>query len=62
MDYGISNVRTDVNASDCTRGYTDTVRKSDLKVDSGEKKKNNNLAALEYRTCVSGVPVRRSSN
>ena len=36
-DYGIFNVRTDVNASDCTRGCTDTVRESALKVDSGRK-------------------------
>ena len=33
----IFNVRTDVNASDCARGCTDTVRKSALKVDSGRK-------------------------
>ena len=36
-DYGIFNVRTDVNACDCTRGCTDTVRESALKVDSGRK-------------------------
>ena len=34
MDYGIFNVHTDVNACDCTRGCTDTVRESALKVDS----------------------------
>ena len=33
MDYGILNVRTDVNVYDCTRGCTDTVRESALKVD-----------------------------
>ena len=33
MDYGIFNVRTDVNACDCTRGCTDTVRDSALKAD-----------------------------
>ena len=33
MDYKIFNVRTDVNACDCTRGCTDTVRESALKVD-----------------------------
>ena len=33
----IFNVRTDVNACDCTRGCTDTVRESALKVDSGGK-------------------------
>ena len=26
MDYRIFNVRTDVNACDCTRGCTDTLR------------------------------------
>ena len=39
MDYGIFHVRTDVNARDCTRGCTDTIRESALKVDCGEKKK-----------------------
>ena len=34
MDYRIFNVHTDVNACDCTRGCTDTVRESALKVDS----------------------------
>ena len=39
MDYTIFelNVRTDVNACDYTRGCTDTVRESALKVDSGRK-------------------------
>ena len=37
MDYRINNVHTDVNASDCTRGCTDTVRESALKIDSGKK-------------------------
>ena len=37
MDYRVFNVHTDVNAYDCTRGYTDTVRESELKVDSGRK-------------------------
>ena len=37
MGYGIFNVRTDVNACDCTRGCTDTVRESALKVNSGRK-------------------------
>ena len=37
MNYKIFNVRTDVNACDCTRGCTDTVRESALKVDSGRK-------------------------
>ena len=37
MDYGIFNVRTDINARDCTRGCTDTVRESAVKFDSGRK-------------------------
>ena len=37
MDYGIFNVRTDVNACDPTTGCTGTVRESALKVDSGRK-------------------------
>ena len=37
MDYGIFNVRTYVRAYDCTRGCTNTVRESILKVDSGRK-------------------------
>ena len=37
MDYGIFNVRVDINACDCTRGFTDTVRESALKVDSRRK-------------------------
>ena len=37
MDYGIFNVRTDVNACDCARGCTDTVREPVLKVDSRRK-------------------------
>ena len=49
MDYGIFNVRTDLNTCDCTQGYTDTVRKSALKFDSGRK--------ILCRTCVGNVPV-----
>ena len=37
MDYGIFNVRTDANARDYTRGCTDTVEESALKVESGRK-------------------------
>ena len=37
MGYGIFNVRTDVNACDCTRRCTVTVRESALKVDSERK-------------------------
>ena len=59
LDYRIFNVRTDLNAYDCTQGCADTVRKSALNVDSGEKK---SLAALGNRNSVSGMPVRRSTN
>ena len=37
MDYRIFNVRKDVDACGCTTGYTDTVRESALKVDTGIK-------------------------
>ena len=37
MDYRIFNMRSDVNACDCSRGCTDTVRESALIVDSGRK-------------------------
>ena len=37
MDYEIFNSRTDINACDCTRGCTDTVRESALKVDLERK-------------------------
>ena len=37
MDCGIFNVRTNVNACDCTQGCTDIARESALKVDSGRK-------------------------
>ena len=37
MDYRIFNVRTDVNACNCTQGCTDKVRESALKVDCGRK-------------------------
>ena len=37
MDYGIFNVRTDVNACDCTRGCTDTLKEPAMKVTSGRK-------------------------
>ena len=37
MDYRIFNVRTNVNACDCTRGCKDAARESALKVDSGKK-------------------------
>ena len=37
MDYGIFNVRTYINACDCTSGCADTVRESALKVDFERK-------------------------
>ena len=37
MDYGIFNMRTGVNACDCTRWCTNTVRESALKTDFGRK-------------------------
>ena len=53
MDYGIFNVRTDVNACDCARGCTDTVRESALKADSeGEK--------IPCRTVESNLRRRRA--
>ena len=35
--FGIFNMLTDVDACDCTRGCTDTLRESTLEVDSGRK-------------------------
>ena len=52
MDYRIFNVRTDVNACDSTRGCTDTVTESALKVDSRRK--------LPHRTGESNLPQRRA--
>ena len=37
MDYRIFDVRTDVNACNCTQRFMDTVRESALKLDSGRK-------------------------
>ena len=58
MDHRIFNVRTDVNPCHCTRGCTNAVRESALKVDSGRK--------IHWRTGESNlpqrVPVRRSTN
>ena len=56
---GIFNVHTDVNACDFTRGYTDTIRESALKVYTERKK---SLAAPGNRTCFGGLPIRRSTN
>ena len=58
MDYRISNVHTDVNACDCTRGCTGTRISLHWKWNLGEKY----LLAPGNRTCVSGVPVRYSTN
>ena len=52
MDCGIFNVRTYVNACDCTRACTDTVRESALKVDWGRK--------IPCRTGESNLPQRRA--
>ena len=52
MDYDIFNVRTDVNAFDCTRGCADTVRESAMEVDSGRK--------IPCRTVESNLRRRRS--
>ena len=51
MDYKLFNVRKDVNACDCTRECTDTVRESALKVDCGRK--------IPCRTGESNLPQRR---
>ena len=56
MNHRIFNMHTDVNASDCVWGCTDTVRESALNVDLGEK----NLATPGNRTCIGNVPVQRS--
>ena len=52
LDYRIFNVRTNVDACDCTRGGTDTVRESALKADSGRK--------IPCRTGESNLPQRRA--
>ena len=43
MDYRILNVHTGVNACNCTRACKDIVRESALKVDSGRKKKEDEI-------------------
>ena len=53
MDCGIFIVRRDVNACDCTRECTDTVRESALKVDSERK--------IPCRNGESNLPRRRAS-
>ena len=52
MDFGTFNMRTDVNACDCTRGCTDTVRESALTVDSGRK--------IPFRTGESNLRWQRA--
>ena len=52
MGYRIFNVRIDVNACDRTRGCTDTVRESALRVDSGRK--------IPCRTGESNLRQRRA--
>ena len=52
MDYRIFNVRTDVNACDCTRECKDTGRGFALKVDSGRK--------IPSRTRESNLHQRRT--
>ena len=52
MDYDVFNVRIDVNACDRTRGCTDTVRESALRVDSGRK--------IPCRTGESNLRQRRA--
>ena len=58
MDDGIFNVRTDLNACDCTRRCTDTPKRVCTERWLGEK----SLAAQGSRTCVSGVPIWRCTN
>ena len=52
MDYRVFNVLTDVNACDCVRGCTDTVKESAVKVDSGRK--------IPFRTGESNLRRRRA--
>ena len=59
VDYRIFNVRTDVNACDCTRECTDTRKRVCTESWVWEKK---TLAAPGNRTCVSGVTVQCSTN
>ena len=56
IDHRIFNVRTYVNACDCTQECTDTVRESALKADSGRKEKKNSFAPWT-RTRVSYIPT-----
>ena len=58
MDHRIVNVRTDVNACVCTRVCTDTRKRVRAESWLGQK----SLAAAGNRTCVSSVPVRRSTS
>ena len=58
MDYGIFKVCTDVNACNCTWECTDTLNRVCTESCLWEKK---SFASPGNRTCVSGVPVRRST-
>ena len=53
MDYKFFNVRTAVNACDCTRGCTETVRESALKVDAGRETPDN-IRELNLRQWCAG--------
>ena len=55
---GSFNVHTDVNACDCTRGLYGHRKRVGTKSWLVEK----SLGAPGNRTCLSGVPVRRSTN
>ena len=56
---GIFNVRTDVNACDCTRGLCGHRKRVCTESRLWEK---NPIAAPRNRTCLSGVPVPHSTN
>ena len=49
LDYMVFNVRTDVNACDCTWRCTDTERESALKVDSGRQIPCRRGESIEWR-------------
>ena len=58
MDHGIFNVRTDVNACDCTQGAWASWESLHWKLTLERK----SLAAPGNRTCVGGVLARCSTN
>ena len=70
MDYGIFNVRTDVNACDCARGCTNTIRESALKDNSGRKipgrtgesnLRQHHSGPMLYQLSYIPVPIIRQS-